>query len=300
MRVSRTLPALLLVLATLANAETAVALPPLVSIGRNVGVYLSEAQFKAFSDHVQETLCLGSDGGRMEGEIWFDFSELGAGAWTPLGMWEKADLISVTDQEIPITSITDNTIPNPSPLLTKAVNDVTSTAGRGPVDVGAVEYLVNRLNEAIPAGDPSFAPLSDAASQLGNAVTATMHTEPVGSPKPFTTVTFGSQSPAATVTTDVVVTTTVQSVSWVTTTVGTATTSVAVTTVSNVITTTRKPATPTGGSVTTGTAGATATPSLSLPFQPQQQNAAVGDRPVVEGLAATGVAVMLALLVMAY
>ncbi|TPX67763.1 hypothetical protein SpCBS45565_g03561 [Spizellomyces sp. 'palustris'] len=81
-------------------------------------------------------------------------------------------------------------IATPDVYVTKAVDDVISTAGHGPVDTAAVTYLVQQLNTVIPQ-DPSYTPLRDATNQLSAAVFAAEHWQPLPIPGSVTTVTFG-------------------------------------------------------------------------------------------------------------
>ncbi|KND01401.1 uncharacterized protein SPPG_03211 [Spizellomyces punctatus DAOM BR117] len=80
-------------------------------------------------------------------------------------------------------------IATPDAYVTKAVDDVISTAGHGPVDTAAVTYLVQQLNTVIPQ-DPSYTPLRDATNQLSAAVFAAEHSQPLPIPGSVTTVTF--------------------------------------------------------------------------------------------------------------
>ncbi|KAI8908615.1 hypothetical protein DFJ77DRAFT_543021 [Powellomyces hirtus] len=187
-----------------------------------------------------------------------------------------------------------NQIPNPDPKITNAVNGVTSTAGHGPVDAGAVDYLAKRLSAVLPPGDPAYAPLADASNQLSAAVAASENNRPIPFPTPFRTVTFGeptptispiptflptSTRPTATTATETVIQTSAIT-SWSTTLSGTATVSVPVTTMTLIVTTTR---------VANGNGG----PTFGLPFQPTavaQSNAVAGQRGMLlDGALANGI-----------
>ncbi|KAJ3153030.1 hypothetical protein HDU86_005328 [Geranomyces michiganensis] len=201
-----------------------------------------------------------------------------------------------------------NAIPSPSPQVTQAVSDVTSTAGHGPVDVAAVEYLAKRLAAVVP-NDPAYAPLADATRQLSAAVNAANNNLPIPVPTPFITVTFGLPGPTAA---PLPSATTVVQTRWSTIMSGTSTVRVPFTTVTTTVAvsapTSVQPA-PTaspGGGSGSNTAGAgpqPSTPAFGLPFVPAEQVASaagagskglnpVGASALVACAAAAGIAAL--------
>ncbi|KAI9001665.1 hypothetical protein BC832DRAFT_593960 [Gaertneriomyces semiglobifer] len=94
------------------------------------------------------------------------------------------------------------TIPNPSAGVTKAVRDILSTAGNGPVDLAAVEYLIKQLESVVPVQDATYKPLIEANKDIAAAVedykagktpttgpiTVTFGPSPTSNPSGITTV----------------------------------------------------------------------------------------------------------------
>ncbi|KAI8587384.1 hypothetical protein BDZ88DRAFT_454050 [Geranomyces variabilis] len=170
-----------------------------------------------------------------------------------------------------------NLIPSPSPQVTQAVGDVTSTAGHGPVDVAAVDYLAKRLAAVLP-NDPAYAPLADATRQLSAAVNAANNNLPIPVPTPFKTVTFGMPAPTTAV--PLPPGSTVLQTQWSTVVSGALTITVPFTTVTTTVSVT----TPIGGRpIPTASTGARSvscsacpsaqpsTPAFGLPFVPADQ-----------------------------
>ncbi|KAJ3008751.1 Chromatin structure-remodeling complex protein rsc9 [Thoreauomyces humboldtii] len=76
-----------------------------------------------------------------------------------------------------------NALPNPNAMVTKAVQDLVSVAGHGPVDVNAVTYLAERLAAVLPQGVAS--PLASDAMQLQSAGADSKNGQPIPVPTPF-------------------------------------------------------------------------------------------------------------------
>ncbi|KAI9098779.1 hypothetical protein DFS34DRAFT_618913 [Phlyctochytrium arcticum] len=77
-----------------------------------------------------------------------------------------------------------NQIPNPTPELTKAVEDLVSVAGHGPVDTNAVRYLTQQLVLTIPGNDPSYNTLRSYNDQLAQSAQAADSGNPIPVPAP--------------------------------------------------------------------------------------------------------------------
>ncbi|KAJ3177289.1 hypothetical protein HDU87_004541 [Geranomyces variabilis] len=192
-----------------------------------------------------------------------------------------------------------NLIPSPSPQVTQAVNDVTSTAGHGPVDLAAVDYLAKRLESVLP-NDPTYAPLADAANQLSAAVNAANKNLPIPVPTPFKTVTFGM--PAPTTAAPLPPGSTVLQTQWSTVVSGTLTVTVPFTTVTTTVAVTTTPVggkpiptASTSAGIGSGSCSACpaphpSTPSFGLPFVPADQVAGGGP----QGLNAIGASALVA------